>query len=438
MKRKIALFMLIIFMSFNIYELDLNTCKVNINQPAYAEPLTLTTGGLMLAGSLLVGAGIVFNDSDTIDYVVNDFVNTISDDFKYALNVCASTGMIVKQGMLDYVKNWINNSDLTVLIPTGSLSGSAYESVVLTKTVKNYKSIKLKINSSPNNSYVYNVKLDGKTYMNISGSGYKNIQLNPYREIGPIIGENISINRNPALPLTLDILNDGNSISLHVYNPAVGDSICSMLTDSAISKNISVLKLEGMNFDYTIDSGETKPMSDGVTFPRVLNPTSLGKVLDIPLTATNLKDLVGKNVADIPMSTDIPSDLPAVPDISVPDINTSLIQKIIALLTSLLSTIQNLFTYDPALTVDLSGFNNLVIKEKFPFSIPFDLYNAIKLFSASSAEPQFVVSIHNKFIDLEHEIDISILSTFIVFFRWVACVWFTIFLITKTRDMIKW
>lgn len=105
---------------------------------------------------------------------------------------------------------------------------------------------------------------------------------------------------------------------------------------------------------------------------------------------------------------------------------------------SIALAISDVFVYDSTLKLDYSGFSNLIIKDRFPFSIPFDLYNSVKMFSASASQPDFNISIHNKFLSVDHTIDISFMHLFILFFRWVCNVWFSMVLILKTRDLIKW
>lgn len=106
------------------------------------------------------------------------------------------------------------------------------------------------------------------------------------------------------------------------------------------------------------------------------------------------------------------------------------IKAIPALITSIFDVSQ--------FQLDFTPFKSLVIKEKFPFCIPFDFRNAIKTFSATASDYRMEIDLETSFFAIHHTVDLSPFAVPIAFFRYAACVWFSIILITKTKDLMKW
>jgi len=88
--------------------------------------------------------------------------------------------------------------------------------------------------------------------------------------------------------------------------------------------------------------------------------------------------------------------------------------------------------------LDFSGFKNLIIFDKFPFSIPFDLVNAVKLFAASASDYQLKLHVNLPHFKVNYDLDMSPYYPYIAFARYVFVVFFAIGLIMRTRDLIKW
>ena len=89
-------------------------------------------------------------------------------------------------------------------------------------------------------------------------------------------------------------------------------------------------------------------------------------------------------------------------------------------------------------SLDFSGFKNLVIKDKFPFCIPWDFYNAIKIFAQSASDYQMNIDLETSYFEVHHTVDLSPFLFPIAFFRYASTVWFAIVLILRTRDLMKW
>lgn len=78
------------------------------------------------------------------------------------------------------------------------------------------------------------------------------------------------------------------------------------------------------------------------------------------------------------------------------------------------------------------------IKDVFPFCIPFDFYNSIKVFSASASDPDFKIEMDTSFFSVNHTIDLTPYALYFGFLRYTFVAWFTMILILKTKDLIKW
>jgi len=89
-------------------------------------------------------------------------------------------------------------------------------------------------------------------------------------------------------------------------------------------------------------------------------------------------------------------------------------------------------------SLDFSGLQNLVVFDKFPFCIPFDLIDTVKLFAVSASQPVFDININTEYLKVNHTIDLTPYNFYIAFFRYFVVVVFTLFLIGKTQSLIKW
>ena len=111
------------------------------------------------------------------------------------------------------------------------------------------------------------------------------------------------------------------------------------------------------------------------------------------------------------------------------------------LLASILATITTFFDniFDiSAFQLDFDGFKNLILVDRFPFCIPFDLVNCVSAFAHNASNFTFDIELHTAFFDIDHTVDLSPFVFYFGFFRYVATIWFTILLINKTKSMIKW
>jgi hypothetical protein len=139
-----------------------------------------------------------------------------------------------------------------------------------------------------------------------------------------------------------------------------------------------------------------------------------------------------------------------------PDVNTDPIEDTSAYQGTTIGLLQSIINWLSLIKNDISSlpdklfevpqdlslnFDNLRLngfQERFPFSIPWDIASAIGVFSSSPTEPDLTIDMDTNYFSLTHEIDISSISLPLRFARYVASVFFVLYLANKTRDLIKW
>lgn len=111
---------------------------------------------------------------------------------------------------------------------------------------------------------------------------------------------------------------------------------------------------------------------------------------------------------------------------------------ILDILGDIWDAIRNFFDSPSDFKLDFDGFKNLILVDRFPFCIPFDLRDAIMLFAASAADYKFSIDLDTSYFSVHHTVDLSPYTVPITFFRYVVVVWFVYVLILRTRDVMKW
>lgn len=194
---------------------------------------------------------------------------------------------------------------------------------------------------------------------------------------------------------------------------------------------ISVLKISSLpitmyfgNSGYTVPSGIiAEPQDIAVTLPQATpGYDDEGKVVypDIPLDAPSYRT----NTADIPTDAALPTD-------TVIDLSTG------AEITEATDV------PDVPATGELPSASDLTLPDliisKFPFCIPFDVYNMFALLAADPVEPVFVIPVQiGSLVDETITIDFSQFSQIIAIVRWGEYACFVAGLALVTRNYIKW
>lgn len=74
----------------------------------------------------------------------------------------------------------------------------------------------------------------------------------------------------------------------------------------------------------------------------------------------------------------------------------------------------------------------------FPFCIPFDFFNAVKMFSSDASSFVFDINLETDYFTIDHTVDLTPFRLPILFFRYVVVFWFGFILISRTKDFMKW
>lgn len=182
------------------------------------------------------------------------------------------------------------------------------------------------------------------------------------------------------------------------------------------------------------DTGAVSWPSDAVwTKDAVAAPYPVGddgvKVPDIPFDVP-VDGTTGKALDDAGSDTDNPGK-PGEGEGTGTGATAGLIGSIIELL-------KNFFDSPSDFRLNLDGFKNLILPDRFPFSIPFDMVKAVKLFAAAAADFVFRIDLDTQYFSVHHTVDLTPYAVPIAFFRYACVFWFAWILISRTHDLIKW
>lgn len=175
---------------------------------------------------------------------------------------------------------------------------------------------------------------------------------------------------------------------------------------------------------FPSDAAYTK---DAVAVPYPVDTEGV-KVPDIPYDKV-VDRSTGKTLDDTDTGTD--TDKPSKPGEGTGTETGGLLGQIVALL-------KNFFDSPSDFKLDMDGFRNLAIKDKFPFCIPFDMVDSVKQFAADAADYQFRVKLDTQYFKVDHVVDLTPLAVPLAFFRYLVVAWFAWVLMSRTHDLMKW
>lgn len=430
------------------------------------EATTIAYGGL-LVGTILVGAGVVFSSHGDMVKVGNamykTLVNgssaigkTISSISAWAVehgkkigSAALRIGKDLYQGIVDAFNASYSNGNVSLGSDVVTLPVNATEDEIQSFmdlfSACNVTSFYWRQNTGRVNETVHHI------YYTVSGSVYTMVVDNFGSDHG-------------LYTQTKDIENDTFVKAFFILSHR-GDRLAPML------------RIVCKNYTYSVDyfsyisehlSVSLDPISVSVPKPDLKYPSDdyLVKMPDIPSvdTATGdvtypndtayTKDAVaapypigddGVKVPDIPYDipvdqtngkpmddTDTGTDNPGKPGEGTDTgSNTGLLQKILDLL-------KNFFDSPSDFRLNMDGFRNLAIKDKFPFCIPFDMVDSVKQFAADAADYQFRVKLDTQYFKVDHVVDLTPLAVPLAFFRYLVVAWFAWVLMSRTHDLMKW
>lgn len=242
---------------------------------------------------------------------------------------------------------------------------------------------------------------------------------------------------------TIGTYSDGKAFDDYVeFDPYVRDDVFELSTSAPVSvpcsgdlaypSDNSLVKLPDIpsvdtatgEVTYPSDMAYTK---DAVAVPYPVDAEGV-KVPDIPYDKV-VDQSTGKTLDDTDTGTD--TDKPGT-DTDKPGADAGgLLGQIVALL-------KNFFDSPSDFKLDMDGFRNLAIKDKFPFCIPFDMVDSVKQFAADAADYQFRVKLDTQYFKVDHVVDLTPLAVPLAFFRYLVVAWFAWVLMSRTHDLMKW
>lgn len=186
--------------------------------------------------------------------------------------------------------------------------------------------------------------------------------------------------------------------------------------------------------DYVVrapDLPDVQTGEDGqevVVYPDLsLNPSD--HLADIPVQETGDK-------VEVPYDTLVDVETGTQVDVGNPDIpgegtDTGIIQNI-------LDKISDFFDSPSDFELDFDGFKNLILPDRFPFCIPFDLINSVRAFAVTAQDFEFIIDLDTQFFSVNHTVDLSPFAVPIAFFRYTCVAFWVWVLLSRTRDLMKW
>lgn len=175
---------------------------------------------------------------------------------------------------------------------------------------------------------------------------------------------------------------------------------------------------------FPSDAAYTK---DAVSVPYPVDAEGV-KVPDIPYDKV-VDQSTGKTLDDADTGTDTKPGEGA---------GTETGSGVSGLIGTIIGLLKNFFDSPSDFKLDMDGFRNLAIADKFPFCIPFDMVDSVKQFAATAADYQFRIKFVTQYFSVDHTVDLTPIAVPLAFFRYIVCVWFVWVLMSRTHDLMKW
>lgn len=431
------------------------------------EATTIAYGGL-LVGTILVGAGVVFSSHGDMVKVGNamykTLVNgssaigkTISSISAWAVEHGTSlakgalrVGKDMYKAIVDafnasYSDGKVSLGADVVTLPTDPTDAEIKSFCDLFAN-KDVKSFYLAEYPGTSDERVHHI------YYTVSGSVYRMVVDNAYGH-GELYERTIDIGSDAFKDAYFQILRDGSflmvtffvetpnwsdykqysvglkhlSVSLAPISVSVPQPDLKYPSDDYLVKMPDIPSVDTATGDVTYPN-DTAYTKDAVAVPYPVDTEGV-KVPDIPFDKPVDKS-TGKTMDGTDTGTD--TDNPSKPGEGADTgSNTSLLQKILDLL-------KNFFDSPSDFRLNMDGFRNLAIKDKFPFCIPFDMVDSVKQFAADAADYQFRVKLDTQYFKVDHVVDLTPLAVPLAFFRYLVVAWFAWVLMSRTHDLMKW
>lgn len=442
---------------------------INAAIPARAE-LALTTGIIAVVGTILVASGMSFDSDSSMTAAAKNFWKSIDSDTKTAIAAIADqyadfmTGnplqkfvFKISKPVVSAVAGWLSGLGVSAdstSVPVPISSGLPF--VFDTGDLPYWTATK-------RDEYGYYVESNPERYMKITDGLY--ITKASLSRVEPAVGFHVVCRSSASsnvcdyyTSIYPDIFKSKPNVSyLCRLVKTARNQLTMMLSDGTVVgvfqsdvyiNYINAASASGTASipiapDYIPAGSGTKPLDSDcdIVLPSGLVKTGTG-------TDTIDSDLVGTMTPDSVRDTSTDVDVPDTGILSgirdlVGDIAGAITGTLSDLLTgiktgidSIATTLGNFFDVSQ-FELDFSPFQ-IGLTKIFPFCIPFDFFNGIKLFAQQADNFSFDIKLDTDYFKIDHSVDLSHFKVPFAFFRFVAVFWFSYILISRTRDFMKW
>lgn len=433
------------------------------------EAATVAYAGALI-GTILVGAGVVFSSHGDMQAVgaamykswiksSNAIGSTISAIASWALEHgeavakgALRVGKDMYQAVVDAFNASYSNGKVSlganvVVLPTDATDAEITAFCNLFAN-KNVKSFYIAVYSGSADEFVLH------TYYTVSGDVYRMV-MNNVRSGAVFYDATIDINGKTFqrayytldrdrsfLQVTLNVetrnntyirswplsINQHLSVSMNPISVSVPQPDLKYPSDDYLVKMPDIPSVDTATGAATFpsDAAYTK---DAVAVPYPVDTEGV-KVPDIPYDKV-VDQSTGKTLDDADTGTDTK------PGEGTGE-GTETGSGVSGLIGTIIGLLKNFFDSPSDFKLDMDGFRNLAIADKFPFCIPFDMVDSVKQFAATAADYQFRIKFDTQYFSVDHTVDLTPIAVPLAFFRYIVCVWFVWVLMSRTHDLMKW
>lgn len=424
------------------------------------EAATVAYAGALI-GTILVGAGVVFSSHGDMQAVgaamykswiksSNAIGSTISAIASWALEHgeavakgALRVGKDMYQAVVDAFNASYSNGKVSlganvVVLPTDATDAeiTAFCNLFANKDIKSFYIAKY---TGSADEYVYHphYTVSGSAYRMVMGSDVKTIDIGgetfqrayftlerdrSFLEVTfNVETRNNTYQRSCSLSISWHLSVSMNPISVSVPQPDL-----KYPSDDYLVKMPDIPSVDTATGTVTFpsDAAYTK---DAVAVPYPVDAEGV-KVPDIPYDKV-VDQSTGKTLDDADTGTDTkPGE----------GTGTETGSGVSGLIGTIIGLLKNFFDSPSDFKLDMDGFRNLAIADKFPFCIPFDMVDSVKQFAATAADYQFRIKFDTQYFSVDHTVDLAPIAVPLAFFRYIVCVWFVWVLMSRTHDLMKW
>lgn len=435
--KKIMAMILILLLTFNTYSQK--------NRAEAILPAILAVEAYPYVMSALVSAGLVIYATADTTRVVQSAWKMFSDSTKQKIVDSVGTGGVVIESEYGDIRNVVkqmSTGTFTDTVPSGdTLTKLAWNSVInlgATYTIEmtfnyfggdnvNVTPYSSSLSSNTYQWYIYYDKTAHTATVKVNPTGTSSS--------GCVTAGVLTVPSGGTKKIRLKVVNTpgvGNTIDITgdlAYSSTIGYAICSQINNMYGDSLATLYSVTGGgNIAYSLPVGSfTDSIADNLSWD--LN----GKKVGVPYNTA--PEYAGKTVADIPVTnTQNPAGVS-----DTTGVTSGWLSNVYSKLSTISNTISKFFDFSQPLNFDGLKVAGATFTTKFPFSLPWDLKNALTKFSTTqSFNPNIHVGVQDTTYvhGMQFNIDLSMFNPLIVIIRLIELILFGIALILLTRKLL--